>query len=55
MIERKKKRTFLILVILLLSFRFFHFTEEIDGPHDWRQCDTAHYINDFYKNLQLMH
>ena len=56
MIERKKKRTFLILVILLLSVRFFHFNEEIDGPHDWRQCDTANYINDFYKNgIDIFH
>ncbi|MBP6793423.1 MAG: glycosyltransferase family 39 protein [Saprospiraceae bacterium] len=40
----------------MLSFRFFHFTEEIDGPHDWRQCDTAHYINDFYKNgIDIFH
>lgn len=56
MIEQMKKKAFLIVAILLLSFRFYHFTEEIDAPHDWRQCDTANYIDDFYKNrIDIFH
>lgn len=43
-------------VALLLALRFLHFGAEIDAPHDWRQCDTAHYILDFYQNgIDLMH
>lgn len=33
---------------MLLAARFFHFGSTIDLPHDWRQCDTAYYIWDFY-------
>lgn len=41
---------------MLLLLRLAHFGPEIDAPHDWRQCDTAHYIRDFYENgLDLAH
>lgn len=47
---------FYALVLLLVGYRFFHFGEAIDGPHTWRQCDTAHYILDQYKNgFDLLH
>lgn len=49
MIELLKKRAFAIVLLLLVSVRFFYFTKEIDEPHDWRQCDTANYIDDFYE------
>ncbi len=50
-------RTFFwLLVVLLLGGRFFHFANEIDLPHDWRQCDTAYYIWDFFQNgIDLFH
>jgi len=36
--------------------RFMHMDEVIDDPHGWRQCDTANYIRDFYKNgVDLFH
>uniref|UniRef100_UPI0025CE9B3E ArnT family glycosyltransferase n=1 Tax=Algoriphagus sp. TaxID=1872435 RepID=UPI0025CE9B3E len=38
------------LVFLLIAVRFFHLGKQIDQPHDWRQCDTAYYIQDFYEN-----
>jgi len=38
------------LVLALVVVRFFHLGPFIDGPHEWRQCDTANYIWDFYKN-----
>ena len=41
---------FYLLVLSLLVIRLFHLGGEIDLPHDWRQCDTAHYIEDFYQN-----
>mgnify|MGYP003690053759 CR=1 FL=1 len=32
-----------------------HFGEAIDGPHTWRQSDTAHYIWDYYQSdINLM-
>ncbi len=39
-----------MLIVVLLALRFLHFGPLIDAPHDWRQCDTAHYITDFYQN-----
>ena len=43
-------------IALLLALRLWHFGPEIDAPHDWRQCDTAHYIWDFYQNgIDLLH
>lgn len=43
-------------VALLLALRLWHFGPEIDAPHDWRQCDTAWYIWDFYQNgIDLLH
>ena len=38
------------LILILLSWRFLHFGETLDLPHDWRQADTAYYIWDFYQN-----
>lgn len=38
------KYGFKIIVILLLATRLFHFPEEIDNPHTWRQAETAQYI-----------
>lgn len=41
---------------LLFALRLGHFGAEIDAPHDWRQCDTANYIRDFYQNgIDLLH
>lgn len=51
-----RKSVFYILVIIALSIRFFHFGEELESPHVWRQSDTANYIWDFYKNgIDLFH
>ncbi|MBK7935567.1 MAG: glycosyltransferase family 39 protein [Lewinellaceae bacterium] len=44
------KSFFIGALVLLFALRFWHFGAEIDAPHDWRQCDTAYYILDFYKN-----
>ncbi len=42
--------------MLLLAVRLFHLGSDIDLPHDWRQCDTAFYIWDFFKNgIDLFH
>lgn len=50
------KSGFFGAVLLLLALRFLHFGPAIDAPHDWRQCDTAHYIRDFYENgIDLLH
>lgn len=47
---------FLGFATLLLALRLLHFGPEIDAPHDWRQCDTAYYILDFFQNgIDLMH
>ncbi|MEM7103589.1 MAG: glycosyltransferase family 39 protein [Bacteroidota bacterium] len=43
-------RVFITLVVMILGVRFLHFGELIDNPHAWRQCDTANYIFDFFKN-----
>lgn len=51
-----QKFPFLYLLAALIALRLFHFGPEIDAPHDWRQCDTAHYIRDFYDNgIDLLH
>ncbi len=50
------KSCFIGGIVLLLALRFLHFGPEIDAPHDWRQCDTANYIRDFYQNgIDLLH
>lgn len=50
------KKYFLVIALLFISARFFHFGSEIDLPHDWRQCDTAHYIRAYYENgVDLLH
>ena len=46
----KSKYLFWIGVLVLNLYRLLHFGEFIDAPHDWRQCDTAYYIWDFFKN-----
>lgn len=47
---------FLGLAALLIALRFLHFGPIIDRPHDWRQCDTANYIYDYYENgIDLLH
>lgn len=51
-----KKHGFILCLIFLIALRFLHFGAEMDGPHDWRQCDTAWYIRDFFKNgIDLLH
>lgn len=51
-----QRSVFLLAAALLLALRFWHFGTEIDAPHDWRQCDTANYILDFYQNgIDLLH
>ena len=42
------KPTYIGLDAMLIAARYFHFGSTIDLPHDWRQCDTAYYIWDFY-------
>jgi 4-amino-4-deoxy-L-arabinose transferase-like glycosyltransferase len=39
-----KKYGFVLLVFILIATRLFHFPSEIDGPHTWRQAETAQYI-----------
>lgn len=41
---------YIIIALLLVGLRLLHFGPFIDEPHSWRQCDTAHYIFDFYEN-----
>lgn len=49
-------KVFTVLTILLLALRLLHWGPEIDAPHDWRQCDTAYYILDFFRNgIDLLH
>lgn len=36
-----------MIIILLIGTRFIYFSSEIDGPHVWRQSDTAQYIESF--------
>lgn len=50
------KKYFVFFTLILLVLRFLHFGPELEAPHDWRQCDTAHYCRDFYENgLDLLH
>lgn len=50
------KHHFALTIGLLILVRLLHFGSEIDSPHDWRQCDTAYFIWDFYKNgIDLLH
>ncbi|MEM0996038.1 MAG: glycosyltransferase family 39 protein [Bacteroidota bacterium] len=47
---------FALAVTLLIALRFLHFGEDIDGPHSWRQCDTANYAYAFYtEGIDLLH
>ena len=50
LIRWMRKYYFHLGVGALIAIRCFHLGSEIDSPHDWRQCDTAHYIRDFYRN-----
>lgn len=51
-----RKSHFYVAIALLFALRILHFGPEIDAPHDWRQCDTAQYIWDFYHNgIDLLH
>lgn len=53
---KAENRWFLLGVLALLILRCFHLGEAIDGPHAWRQSDTANYIWDFYQNgIDLLH
>jgi hypothetical protein len=45
-----KERYFLLIIMVLVGLRFLHFGPFIDGPHTWRQADTANFIWDFYQN-----
>ncbi|MBK7438161.1 MAG: hypothetical protein IPI77_15470 [Saprospiraceae bacterium] len=47
LIRWMRKYYFHLGVGALIAIRCFHLGSEIDSPHDWRQCDTAHYIRDF--------
>ena len=56
LIRWMRKYYFHLGVGALIAIRCFHLGSEIDSPHDWRQCDTAHYIRDFYRNgIDLFH
>ncbi|MFC1806307.1 hypothetical protein ACFL09_04925, partial [Planctomycetota bacterium] len=47
---------FWLLVVALVAVRFRHMGEIIAGPHSGRQCDTAFYALDFYRNgIDLLH
>lgn len=48
--ENFNQFVFLFIVLFSIALRFLHFGEIIDDPHGWRQCDTANYIWDYYKN-----
>lgn len=48
--ENANQFVFVLTIIFSVSLRFLHFGEIIDDPHGWRQCDTANYIWDYYKN-----
>ncbi len=48
--------TVILLVVAALLLRAPHMGEQIDGPHTWRQCDTAQYIHAFYTDgIDLLH
>lgn len=50
------KKVYITLLLLFVGVRFLYMDEVIDDPHAWRQCDTANYIWDFYKNgIDLFH
>lgn len=38
----------ILLILAALLLRAPHMGEAIDGPHTWRQCDTAQYIHAFF-------
>lgn len=48
MLEFWSKYKIHFLVAFIVAFRFFHFGNEIDRPHAWRQYDTKQYIDSFY-------
>ena len=48
--ENFNQFVFLLTIVFSIALRFLHFVEMIDDPHGWRQCDTANYIWDYYKN-----
>lgn len=43
------------LLLLVLAYRLLHFGEVIDGPHTWRQCDTAQYILALSQDFNLLY
>jgi len=46
----------ILLILAALLLRAPHMGEMIDGPHTWRQCDTAQYIHAFYTDgIDLLH
>ncbi len=47
--ELLQKYWFVVVFTLMICSRFFHFGDEIDSPHAWRQSDTAQYIDSFAK------
>jgi len=47
---------FWLLAVALVAVRFRHMGETIAGPHSGRQCDTAFFALDFYRNgIDLLH
>jgi len=47
---------FALLAVALVAVRFRHMGETIAGPHSGRQCDTAFFALDFYRNgIDLLH
>lgn len=46
----------LLTALALVALRVPHLFGPLDDPHSWRQCDTAHYSLDFYRNgIDLLH
>lgn len=55
-LRRAEGIALLSALALLVLTRSPHLAGAIDDPHSWRQCDTAHYAWDFFRNgVKLLH
>src|SRR5919108_5288273 len=41
---------FLAACVVAAGLRLISLSPAIDGPHEWRQCDTASYAINFYRD-----
>lgn len=54
--ERLPTYGFLTLLAVLVLLRLPHLTGPLEEPHAWRQCDTAQYALNFYRDgFDLLH